>query len=271
MRLHWSVYIVSGLVMLGGSLALWWPEFAGTRGAEAIERQISSTPFVPNTRSWQAFLDEVVDDEGNVDYEKAQGPIKQQLQLWLDQVARATPSLFESDDQRLAFYINAYNALVISGVLRYWPINSVDEAGALHKFFRERAYVVAGVQVSLHGFETQVIRQYDPRLHFALNCASASCPPLSARAYSAGELDSQLEAATARFIGDLSRNMYDDMTQTWYLSKIFEWYEADFGGEDGVRALLKKHAPTPVFDEAQIIFLEYDWGLNKRVTAARLN
>jgi len=270
MMMRWCFFALIGLCVLGGALALYWPSFAGTRGAESLERLTGAPHFKPDPTHWQAFLTAVVDEKGNVDYEKASGPTREQLQLYLNQVAKATPSSF-SPNERLAFYINAYNALVIDHVLRHWPIKSVDDAGPFHKFFRERVHMVAGTRVSLHGFESRVIRKYDPRLHFALNCASASCPPLSPLAYRAEELDAQLEAAAKRFINDSGRNLYDEMTQTWYLSQIFDWYADDFGGDTGIRALLNKHLNQETPEKAQIIFLEYDWALNSKVIEAQLH
>ncbi len=243
----------------------WWPRFTGTHGVLAVEVDREAAFQHPDTTLWQSFLDAVVDEEGMVRYEVAQGPARQYLSAYLEQVAKATPARLKTDEERLAFYINAYNAMVIEGVLRYWPIGSVNDAGPFHKFFREKAYRLAGVKVSLHGFETKIIRNYDARLHFALNCASTSCPVLSREAYRAETLDAQLERAAGKFINDATKNRFNTKTGSWSLSKIFEWYADDFGGEQGVRDLLRKHTWFDWPQDATFTHGDYDWTLNKSV------
>ena len=254
----WFLLLV---VITAVTLALYWPSFSGTRGALRLEAPRQAPFLYPDPSPLQAFFDVVVDERHRVDYPSALGPAHQQLGNYLGQVAAATPAAFADDNQRLAFYINAYNALVIEGVLTNWPISSVEEVGSLHKFFRDRVYTVAGVVVSLHGFETKVIRKYDPRLHFALNCASASCPPLSRFVYRPETLEEQLETAAAEFINNPVFNSYDRTTGTWRISMIFKWYAQDFGGEKGVRALLAHHTGI-ASDEATLVYQPYDWSLN---------
>ena len=255
------------LVVLAVAAWLYWPSFAGTRGTQSVETLTDHAYFQPQPDAWQQFLDGVVDPMGNIRYQVAAGPLKDHLADYLDQVARATPAAFAHDRERLALYINAYNAMVISGILRYWPISSVDDAGPFHHFFRERVYVIAHTRVSLHGFETNLIRKYDPRMHFALNCASASCPPLNSNAYRAETLEAQLDAATGDFINNPRFNRYDAKTNTWYLSKIFQWYASDFGGETGIRELLARYAEPEsrreqVSSAPKMVYLDYDWRLN---------
>ncbi len=260
MRWIWTA-IALAVLALAVYLA-WWPSFAGLRGAGLIERPRDRPFFRPDPTSWDRFLAEVVVEDGNVRYDAALGAARAHLDDYLEQAARATPAQFADDRERLAFYLNAYNALTIEGVLRRWPIDSVEDAGPFHRFFRDRAYTVAGVLVSLHGFETRVIRRYDPRLHFALNCASASCPPLRAEAYRAEKLEAQLREDAALFVNDARFNRYDAGENTWSLSKIFEWYADDFGGESGVRALLRRHARVDWPDGAVLTYQAYDWSLN---------
>ena len=262
MTLKRGLWALAGLVVLGGvALWLYWPHFAGIKGTEGIEQPRDARAFRPQVVVWQGFLDLVVDDRGFVRYDAAQTPAARKLlDEYVAQIARATPAKFLADNDRLAFYINAYNALVIHGVLRYWPISSVDDAGAMHYFFRERAYVFAGQKVSLHGFETNILRKYDPRMHFAINCASYSCPPLSPVAWYPETLEQQLEKAKKAFIRQTSS--YDPVAQTVTLSKIFEWYEDDFGGREGVLAMLSEQFPE-AGSGAEIVYDPYDWSLNQ--------
>ena len=263
MNLRLWIGIGAGVAVLAGiGFLLYWPTFAGLKGADAIEKDTSTSFFKPDASAYADFLAQVVDSKGMVRYEEARGPVRIRLNNYLKQVARATPATFKTDEERLAFYLNAYNALVIHGVLENWPIQSIEDVGPMRRFFRERNYKVAGATVSLHGFESRVIRKYDPRLHFALNCASASCPPLSIEVYAADILDAQLDRATCMFICNETFNRYDSETNTWKLSKIFEWYMDDFGGRDGVIGLLRNYSAVDFPDDVNLEYLPYDWGLN---------
>ncbi len=261
--MKWILIGIGVILFLALLLRLWWPHFTGTSGVLAVETDRDAAYLHPDTTPWQSFLSAVVDERGLVRYHVARYPARHYLSAYLDQVEKATPSRFKTDEERLAFYINAYNAMVIEGVLRHWPIGSVNDAGPFHKFFREKAYRLAGVRVSLHGLETKIIRNYDARLHFALNCASASCPVLSREAYRAETLDTQLERAAQKFINDGTRNRFNTQTGSWSLSKIFEWYADDFGGEQGVRGLVRKHTWFDWPQDAPFTYEDYDWTLNK--------
>lgn len=243
--------------------ALWgWQWFAGLGGASGVMVP-DQRPFMqPDPRLWDAFLKEVVSDEGLVDYVRATGTAHGHLRAYLEQAAKATPAQFSSDAARLAFLINAYNASVIEGVLRRWPMASIEEAGPLHQFFRDRDYVIAGQTVSLHGLETKLIRPLDPRIHYALNCASRSCPPLRPEAYVADRLEAQLSEAEAAFLNNQRYNRYDPQRRVWQLSSIFKWYLADFGGETGLRGLLRRHGSRDAAPDAVIHYVPYDWRLN---------
>ena len=258
---HFLLYGFTFLLALGlAGYFLWWPYFAGLQGAERIELTRDAPFLEPDPALLDAFLAEVVTDDGLVDYAKAQGPVSAMLDAYLAQVAEATPADFSSADARLAFYINAYNALVIRSVLNYWPLQSVDDAGPLRRFFRERKHRVAGRMVSLHGFETKVIGKYDPRFHLALNCAARSCPPLAKTAYRGEILQTQLDQATRLFLNDPRFHRFDEASGQFHLSKIFSWYMDDFGGEKELRRFIQYHRPAAA--DASWVFSPYDWRLN---------
>ncbi|MDJ0837995.1 MAG: DUF547 domain-containing protein [Acidobacteriota bacterium] len=255
--------LISSLLVLALIAArLYWPTFTGTRGAEAVETLRDAPYSKPDPASWGRFLAEVVTPSG-VDYTKAQGPIRKELETYLEEVVRATPVQFKTDNERLAFYLNAYNALVIQGVLNYLPIDSVSDVGVLHRFFRERVYTVAGRKVSLHGFEKKVIMNYNPLLHFGLNCASVGCPPLLREPFRAETLDAQLQEAARAFINDAGFNRYDAERATWHLSQIFEWYQDHFGGREAVLGLLRQYSGEQFPDDVTLTYIPYDWSLNR--------
>lgn len=252
------VLLLLGAVLIGRFV--WWPRWSGTYGAHYIEKPMDMPPYHPDPAAWDDFLSKVVTPEGFVDYDRAEEH-REALEAWLTQVAVATPTQFSDDNQRLAFYINAYNAMVIDGVLHHRPKNSVRDVGSFRKFFRERRYVIARTRVSLHGFERKIIRRYDPRMHFALNCASVGCPPLRNRAYRGGDLTVEMDAAAAAFINDARFNSLEQ--DTWKLSAIFDWYADDFGGRSAMLAFVAKYSRQEIPSPNQIQYQSYDWSLNR--------
>lgn len=184
--------------------------------------------------------------------------------------------------EQLAFLINAYNAHMIELVLtRYPDIRSVWDFGrVLNNPFKTRFFKLFGRDCSLDMIEHDTIRARgvydDPRVHFAVNCASAGCPMLREEAYVGERLDAQLEQQTRRFLGERSRNRFDAASGQLQMSEIFRWYADDFErgyrGTRSVRHFLSAYAavladsPEAVRkiaeQQAAIQFLPYDWRLN---------
>jgi hypothetical protein len=192
--------------------------------------------------------------------------------------------------ERLAFWINLYNGMVLDGVARYGIRRSVTERLGGLGFFRRIAYNVGGLRFSADDIEHGVLRanagnpfipgsQFafndlrlqqaidppDRRIHFALNCASRSCPPIAA--YNADRIEQQLDRATRSFIAaDLE---IDAQGGALLLSSIFNWYQADFGGPEGVVRFVQAHLPDDARRtwlnaqaEVDLVFKPYDWSLN---------
>jgi uncharacterized protein DUF547 len=190
------------------------------------------------------------------------------LRRFLASLERAAPERL-SRPARIAFWANAYDARVLDGVLRRPGLASVLDstsatAARLPAFFAERR-LTAGRRISLDAIEREILRRFgDPRIHFVLNCASASCPPLPERALTATGLDSMLDAATRRFLADPSKNRWGT-DGTLEVSSIFQWYAADFAAEPGgLNGFLARHwtrgrAPGP---GVRLRYLPYDWSLN---------
>lgn len=259
-RLRWLM--LAGLIMMAIAAWWYWPRFAGTTGAQAVLKPRQVPYLAPDRQPYAGVLRAIVQPDGLVAYHRLDDAIEKALANYLQEVANATPARFPSDNHRLAFFINAYNALVLSGVKKAMPIASVEDVGPLHAFFRERVYIVAGTKVSLHGLETKVIRKFDPMLHFGLNCASKSCPPLAAEPYRPEILQQQLEASARSFLNNCEHNRFNPQDGVLELSKIFEWYAGDFGGEAGVRKILAKFGPADLPNDAPIRYRPYDWSLN---------
>jgi hypothetical protein len=205
--------------------------------------------------------------DGRVDYAAlARSPGA--LERFLADAATAEPERFGREEQ-MAFWINVYNARVLEGVIRRPGLGSVLDPGKVLgvptlAFFRERART-ARKDRSLNDIEHGILRAQfaDPRVHFVLNCASASCPELPPRAVTAADLDSVLEAARDRFLADSRHNRVAG--NTIELSSIFKWYAKDFEAEAGsVRAWVARHwrGPETIATVGPVRYLPYDWSLN---------
>lgn len=184
--------------------------------------------------------------------------------------------------QQRAFLINAYNAWTVELILGAEPgLASIRDLGSLFSSpWKKRYFQLFGQPESLDGIEHERLRgaaDFDePRIHFAVNCASVGCPALRPEAYRGDDLDAQLEDQTRRFLRDRTRNRWDRAEGTLYLSRIFDWYEEDFAlafrgrrlREEFLAHYAKELGMTP--DEAaaraagefEIEFLDYDWSLN---------
>jgi hypothetical protein len=166
-----------------------------------------------------------------------------------------------------ALLINAYNAFAIQGVLDgYTPSSWLGR----YTYFKRRKYPLLGQPGTLHDLETrQLAAEGDPRIHFAIVCASISCPRLSSRAYVPAKLEEQLDFATRTFINDSSRNRYDVQRKIAFVSKIFDWYGKDFAGSAGsVQKYLSTYVSDPATaallaaDGFELRFIPWDWELN---------
>ncbi len=167
----------------------------------------------------------------------------------------------------LAFYINAYNVLAVRGILDGRSPRS--SLGKLRFFYRD-SYTIAGEQLSLNRLEHDRIRPLEePRIHFAIVCASASCPPLRSEAYAADSLDRQLDDNARRFLNDTSKNRVDLDAGVAHLSKIFKWFREDFEAVAGsVQSYVADFIDDPRSAQAlrdgslDVRYLDYDWSLN---------
>lgn len=167
-----------------------------------------------------------------------------------------------SKEAQLAFYLNAYNALVIDAILNAWPIESVMKVDG---FFKKTQHVVAGEKMTLDHLEHGIVRPTfkDARVHFALNCAAKSCPPLKRKVFTEKNVNAMLESNTKAFLPKATRFEGNVVTT----SKLLEWFADDFKADAGsVAAYLAKYFPERATflnaKDTKIEFSEYDWALN---------
>jgi len=176
------------------------------------------------------------------------------------------------EKERLAFLINSYNILTVKWILDHYPVKSIKDTGSfLQSPWKKKFFKLFGEDENLDGIEHEKIRKdfNEPRIHFAVVCASKGCPALKGVPYLASDLDKQLEESLKAFLQDGARNRYDTKENTLYLSKIFNWYGDDFKKASGTvqNFVAPRMGKTPEEVEkiknAKVEFLEYDWDLNE--------
>lgn len=229
----------------------------------AFHLPVSTRPSdlpIPDHSVWHKELQKYVDHQGQIDYARWQ-----QHQDALDQYLSNKPSLMElsvwGQNVQLAYWINLYNASTIKLVLMHYPISSLKEIYAGDPWSKAWIEIDSNVY-SLNQIENEIIRKRfnDSRIHFALNCASRSCPKLLNEAYEPAKLDDQLHHAAISFINDEQFNQLTNAPVR--LSQLFEWYASDFG--EDIISYLNKYALTPIQPKTKIEYLAYDWKLNSQ-------
>lgn len=213
-----------------------------------------------------------------VDYKSLKAD--QDFQTYLNQLSNANPDSLSSREEKIAFWINAYNAFTLKLIIDNYPVKSITEISALGKLtafigdspWRREFFSINGKKMSLDKIEHEILRQTfkEARIHFAVNCASSSCPILRPEAYAAQTLDAQLSDQAKRFLKDALRNRIDLNSKTIYVSKIFDWYQGDFAKAAGS---LERYLADFIDDDAikqmllnkelKIEFMDYDWSLNE--------
>ena len=167
-------------------------------------------------------------------------------------------------EAKLAFYVNAYNANILAAVLEKYPLRSVRDIAPLFGVFTQPRITVSGERMSFNHLEKDLLLSLkEPRVHFALNCASASCPPLRNAAYTAAKLDAELEQGTTAFLNQNPRGVaVSDGGKRAAVSKIFDWNAKDFQAAGGVLPFVNRYRKPPLPDDAKVSYQEYDWSLN---------
>ena len=208
-----------------------------------------------------------------VNYKKAQNNRKS-LDSLMGQFEGVSKSTFDSwsEKDRLAFLINAYNVFTIKLIVDNYPLKSIKDLGSLFKSpWKKKFFKLFGEDETLDGIEHERIRKKfkEPRIHFAVVCASKGCPALKGEAYVGSRLNDQLEESLRNFLKDETRNRWDEKNNVLYLSKIFKWYADDFKNAAGSELaflaprMAGSEAQEKLFNQAKIEFLDYDWSLNE--------
>ena len=257
-----------------------------------IKDQQPAEPNIFSNESLDRVLQQYVNKRGFVDYNALQtNPDDLEDYYYLITVYSpdSPPDLFPTENHKLAYWINAYNAAAMKTVLTYYPVDSVldvKQPGIFFflsnksGFFFFQRLTFGGKTTSLYYLENSVIRKRfgEPRIHFAVNCASVGCPRLPRQAFSGDSLDQQLDFETRLFLTEDRNFSIDHDEKIIYLSSIFKWYEKDFTSwyskkyPEGEASLLsyielylkpdKAEELTTVSDSYTVSFIPYDWKLN---------
>ena len=264
--------VLPGLIVFGGTGQQ--PE-AGRSDRSATASRGVEKGFDHEHRTWTAVLGDHVRN-GAVDYRGLADHGRPAFQRYIDELSAGSPH--ESNwtrEQRLAFWLNAYNAFTIRLILDHYPLTSIRSIGFLPLAAFRAKYIplgARGTSISLNTVENEILRKQfnDARIHFAIVCASRSCPELRSEAYRSSGIDQQLDTAARRFLGDRSKNRWDAASRTLYLSSIFKWFRSDFERESGtLPAFVSRYVPSAdaaALDNGtvRVAYLDYDWSLNGR-------
>ena len=267
------------VALLSGS-ALAGPGIASPTPASALQ--------LPDHTVFTEVLAEVVEPPG-VDYQRLAGD-PSGLHRYIDLLDAASPAALAqaSAADRLAFWINAYNACMLKRVIDHYPIQRAggfqrlrnaaagrpaNSVWQISDVFTGDHCPVAGKVRSLDEIEHEIIRPMgDPRIHFAINCAARSCPPLIDQAYEGHSLEDQLDARVRTFVQDPFhfRVVTDQGREAVHVNRVLDWFQEDFGGVRGIRSFLAGYAEGEARDallgsETELVFFDYDWTLNDAI------
>lgn len=220
----------------------------------------------PDHSRWTQILDQYVDTKGNVRY-AAMAKDRKELDLYLQDLSEHPPARSWSKEERLAYWINAYNAYTVVLIVDHMPVESIKDITPNNipfvsspwdlKFFK-----LGGKKYDLNNIEHNILRkQFDePRIHFAINCASFSCPRLRNEAFIAEKLEAQLSDQTRGFLSNTDKNKI--RTDAAELSKIFSWFKGDFTRDGSLLDFINKYSAVKVNPTSIVSYLPYDWKLN---------
>ncbi|WP_236025605.1 DUF547 domain-containing protein [Algoriphagus oliviformis] len=223
----------------------------------------------PSHQLWNELVKANVKADGMVDY---RGFIREKpkLETYLKLLSENAPDRKTwPKNEQLAYWINAYNAFTVKLIIDHYPVQSIRDLGpslkipGLKDVWHYEFFQIGGVDASLDEIEHGILRKEfdEPRIHFAINCASVSCPPLLNEAFTSEKLESQLNKVALAFVNDRLRNRISaDRAE---LSSIFSWFKEDFTKKGTLIDFLNRYSQVKLKPDAKISFLDYNWALNE--------
>lgn len=214
----------------------------------------------PNHSLWSNLLNKYVSDNGNVNYEGFMSD--KNFKTYILTLNKNHPQENWSKDEKLAYWINAYNAYTILLIIKNYPIKSIKD---IKSPWDKKFINIEGKKYSLNDIEHKILRKKfnEPRIHFAIVCASYSCPKLLNKAFEAKKINEQLNAQTRDFLSDETKNVLTP--NKVYLSQIFNWFKGDFTKNQSLITFINKYSMKKfiINEKAKITYKKYDWSLNK--------
>jgi len=207
--------------------------------------------------NWDALLKKYVSASGDVDYKGFMSASKQ-LDAYLEVLSNNRPEDSDLSEEAMAFYINVYNAATVKLILDNYPVASIRDINNGKPW--DKVWIKLGdKEFSLNNIEHDILRPRfkDERVHFAVNCASASCPKIANKAFYGSNLDAFLDKLTREFVNDGDLNTIS--TNSAQLSKLFQWYQGDF---DNVIDFVNRYSNVKIKSSAKITYKDYKWDLN---------
>ncbi len=221
----------------------------------------------PSHQQWDKLLKKHVNASGLVDY-KGFKKDQDELNTYLKTLSDNAPQDNWSENDKKAFWINAYNAYTVSLILQHYPVKSIkDIAGKIYKIntpWDIQFITIGGKKYNLNNIEHDILRKKfdDARIHFALVCAAMSCPKLQRDAYTGDKINAQLKDAGKDFLNDQSKNRVGaDKAE---LSNYFSWYKGDFTKKGSLADFINKYSQTKMNDKTKINTVDYNWSLNEQ-------
>lgn len=223
----------------------------------------SKATFAADPISYQAFdelLKKYVSDKGKVNYKGFKSE-SAKLDEFCKLLEANPPKDSWTTAQKKAFWINAYNAMIIKLVIKHYPVSSVKKVVKAGKPWNLKFFKIGDIE-DLDGIEHKILRKMgDPKIHVGINCASFSCPKLNNKAFTADNVDSELEALMKEFVNDPSKNKIT--ASKVELSEIFNWFKEDFTKKGTLIEFLNKYSTVKINSNADISHLKYNWSLNE--------
>ncbi len=203
------------------------------------------------------LLKKHVSSDGNVNYDGFKSDSKT-LERYIDLLKTHQPIDSWTKEDKMAYWINAYNALTIDLILRNYPTKSIKD---IKDPWDQRLWQLGEKLYNLNDIEHEILRKMnEPRIHFAIVCASVSCPKLQNEAFTALNLEEQLTNATKDFLTDTSKNELSE--NNIKLSKIFKWFKKDFEQNGSLIDFFNQYSEVSISNGAKKSFKDYNWDLN---------
>lgn len=229
--------------------------------SKSLEDSITKEIILPKPHfydRWNNLLQSYVSKNGKVNYKGFKSNWKD-LRSYIESLGENTPNKTSSKEEQLAYWINAYNAMTIDLILQNYPLTSIKE---IDNPWGQSLWKLGTKWYNLNEIEHKILRKMDePRIHFAIVCASYSCPKLQNKPFTSEDIDNQLTNVTKAFLNDPERNSISE--NNLELSKIFQWFAKDFKQNGSLIDFLNQYSDIKISDKAKKSFKDYNWALNE--------